>query len=324
MPTSTTVCRMFAVGVLMALCGTAGAQQSYPSKSIRFIVPSTTGANRDLTARLLGQKLTESWGQQVIVDNRPGGNTIVGSDALVRSAPDGYTVLLVDMTHLINPLVVLNYPYDALKVFASVATVNNSPYVLTINPSIPANDLKEFIVHAKARPGQINYGTSGIASAAHLTAEILTGVVGIKMQHIAYKGGGQVLNDLVGGQVQVYLATAITVVPYITTGRIKALAVAAETRLAALPKVPTFAEAGVPGFNVRNWNGVVAPVGTPKAIIDKLSNEIARILTMPDVKERLASLGGEPFISTPAQFSALMKADRARFARILANIELEK
>ena len=323
MPTSTT-CTMFAVGVLMALCGSVGAQQSYPSKSIRFIVPSTTGANRDLTARLLGQKLTESWGQQVIVDNRPGGNTIVGSDALVKSAPDGHTILLVDMTHLINPLVVANYPFDATKVFASVATVNNSPYVLTIHPAIPVNDLKEFIIHAKARPGQINYGTSGIASAAHLTAEILTGVVGIKMQHIAYKGGGQVLNDLVGGQVQVYLATAITVVPYITTGRIKALAVAAETRLAALPKVPTFAEAGVPGFNVRNWNGVVAPVGTPKAIIDKLSNEIARILTMPDVKERLASLGGEPFISTPAQFTELMKADRARFARILANIELEK
>lgn len=323
MPTSS-ACKMFAAGVLMALCGSVSAQQSYPSKSIRFIVPSTTGANRDLTARLLGQKLTESWGQQVIVDNRPGGNTIVGSDALVKAAPDGYTILLVDMTHLINPLVVANSPFDALKVFASVATVNNSPYVLTINPAIPANDLKEFIVHAKAKPGQINYGTSGIASAAHLMAEILSGVVGIKMQHIAYKGGGQVLNDLVGGQVQVYLATAITVVPYITSGRIKALAVAAETRLAALPKVPTFSEAGVPGFNVKNWNGVVAPAGTPKAIIDKLSGGIARILSMPDVKERLASLGGEPFISTPVQFTALMKADRARFAKTLANIELEK
>lgn len=324
MQISTTVCRMYAVGVLIALCSTVGAQQSYPSKSLRFIVPSTTGANRDLTARLLGQKLTESWGQQVIVDNRPGGNTIVGSDALVKSAPDGHTILLVDMTHLINPLVVPNYPFDAAKVFAPVATVNNSPYVLTIHPAIPANELKEFIVHAKARPGQLNYGTSGIASAAHLTAEILSGVVGIKMQHIAYKGGGQVLNDLVGGQVQVYLATAITVVPYITTGRIKALAVAAETRLMALPKVPTFAEAGVPGFNVKNWNGVVAPVGTPKTIIDKLSNEIARILTAHDVRERLASLGGEPFISTPAQFAELMKADSARLARILANIALEK
>jgi tripartite-type tricarboxylate transporter receptor subunit TctC len=324
MPASHAAGCLVAAGVLMVLAAAAGAQQSYPGKAIRFIVPSTPGANRDLTARLLGQKLTESWGQQVIVDNRPGGNTLVGSEALAKSTPDGYTLMLLDISHLINALVVPNYPYNALKVFAPVATLNNSPYVLAISPSLPVNDLKEFIAHAKTRPGQLNYGTSGVASAAHLTAEIMTGVVGIRMQHIAYKGGGQVLNDLVGGQVQMYLATAISVVPFLTTGRIKALAVAAEARLEALPKVPTFAEAGVPSFNVKNWNGLVAPLGTPKAIIDKLSGEIAAILAKPDVRDKLASLGGEPLVSTPAQFSALMQVDQARYAKILATITLEK
>lgn len=312
-------------GIAIALLPlTAAAQPSYPSKAIRLIVPSMPGANRDLSARLLGQKLTESWGQQVIVDNRPGGNTLVGSEALVRAAADGHTLLLVDISHLINGLVVPNYPYNVFKVFAPVATFNNSPYVLAASPALPVNDLKEFIAYAKARPGLLNYGTSGVASAAHLTAEIMTGVVGIRMQHVAYKGGGQVLNDLAGGQVQMYLATAVTVVPFFMTGRIKAFAVAAAERLAALPKVPTFAEAGVPGFNVKNWNGVVAPVGTPKAIVDKLSLEIARILNLPDVRDKLANLGGEPLIATPAQFHALLQADNARYAKILAGITLEK
>jgi tripartite-type tricarboxylate transporter receptor subunit TctC len=316
--------RMSAALMLMALAADACAQPTYPSKAIRLIVPSTAGANRDLSARLLGQKLAEAWGQNVIVDNRPGANTLVGSEALVKATPDGHTLLLVDVSHLINGLVVPNYPYNALKVFAAVGTFNNSPYVLTINPSLPVSDLKEFVAHAKSRPGQLNYGTSGTASAAHLTAEIMTSVVGIKMQHIAYKGGGQVLNDLASGQVQMYLATAVTVVPFITAGRIKPLALAAESRLGALPRVPTFAEAGVPGFNVKNWNGVVAPVGTPKPVIDKLAGEIARILTLPDLKEKLTSLGGESFATTPAQFTELMKTDQARYAKILAHITLDR
>ena len=205
--------RMSAALMLVALAADACAQPTYPSKAIRLIVPSPPGANRDLSARLLGQKLAEAWGQNVIVDNRPGGNTLIGSEALVKATPDGHTLLLVDVSHLINGLVVPNYPYNALKVFAAVGTFNNSPYVLTINPSLPVSDLKEFVAHAKSRPGQLNYGTSGTASAAHLTAEIMTGVVGIKMQHISYKGGGQVLNDLASGQVQMYLATAVTWCP---------------------------------------------------------------------------------------------------------------
>ena len=291
---------------------------------MRLIVASTTGASSDLSGRLIAQKLTESWGQQVIVDNRPGANSIIAGEALIKSAPDGHTMFLMTFTHIINPLVVANLPYDAIKDFAPVATFTNSPYVLTVNAAVPVNNLPDFIAYAKSRPGQLNYGTAGTASAAHLTAEILSSLVGIKMQHIPYKGGGQVLTDLVGGQLQVYLATALTTVPYINNGRIKGLAIAAESRVPALPQVPTFREAGVPGFDVKNWFGIAVPAATPRPIIDKLSAEIARIASMPDTVAKLASQGGEPFISTPSQFAAQMKADMARLAKVIksANITL--
>ena len=291
---------------------------------MRLLVASTTGASSDLSGRLIAQKLTESWGQQVIVDNRPGGNSIIAGEALVKAAPDGHTLLLVTVTHIINPLVLSKLPFDVTKDFAPVATFTNSPYVLTVNAAQPANNLSEFIAYAKTRPGQLNYGSAGTASAAHLAAEILANLVGIKLQHIPYKGGGQVLTDLVGGQLQVYLATALTTAPYVNNGRVKALAIAAEARVAALPQVPTFREAGTPGFDVKNWFGIAVPAATPKPIIDKLSGEIARILAMPDTVARLASQGGEPFISTPSQFAALMKADMARLAQVIksANISL--
>ncbi len=322
---STAVTRIVTTGLLMAIAGLAAAQQAYPSKPIRSIVPFPPGGTIDILARLIGQKLTESWGQPVIVDNRPGANMIIGTEALAKSLPDGYTIQLVNMTHVINPLVVPNLLYDTIKDFAPVSTLTNSQYVLTINFSIPANNLQEFITYAKSRPGQLNYASSGIASADHLTTEILNNMVGIMIQHIPYKGAALILNDLVGGEVQMYLATALTTLPYIKTGRIKALAISGETRVSVLPQVPTFTEAGVPGFDVKNWFGVVAPAGTPKAIVDKLSAEIAKILAMPDTRAKLASQGGEPFISTPEQFAALMKADMAMFAKIIksANIKLE-
>ncbi len=317
-----------AIAWLAAAVGAASAQSGavskYPTKPMRLIVASTTGASADLTGRLIAQKLTDSWGQQVIVDNRPGGNGVIAGEALVKSAPDGHTLYLMTFTHIINPLVAVNLPYDAIKDFAPVATFANSPYVLTVNVGVPVNSVPEFIAYAKARPGQLNYGSAGMASAAHLTAEILAGQIGIKMLHIPYKGGGQVLTDLVGGQLQVYLATALTTVPYINNGRIKGLAIAAEARVQALPQVPTFREAGVAGFDVKNWFGIALPAATPKAVIDKLSGEMARILGMPETLARLASQGGEPFISTPAQFAALLKADTARLAKVIksANISL--
>ncbi len=320
------VAQILALGLLAAFAGPTFAQQDFPNKPIRILVSSTPGGSSDLSARLIGQKLTESWGQPVIVDNRPGANSIIAAEALAKSAPDGHTTMLVQLAHVINPLVVANLPFDAIKDFAPVATITNSRYVLTINLSIPANSLKEFIAYAKSRPGQLNYASSGTASAAHLTTEILSSMVGITMQHVPYKGPTQVLNDLAGGQVQVYLATALTTLPYIVAGRIRAIAISGDTRSPALPQLPTFDEAGLPGFDMKNWYGFLAPGRTPRPVVSKLSAEIAKILTMPDTVAKLASQGGDPFITTPEQFAELMKADMARFARIIktANITIEK
>jgi len=318
--------QVLALSLLAAFAGSAIAQQDFPNKPIHILVSSTPGGSSDLSARLIGQKLTESWGQPVIVDNRPGANSIIAAEALAKSTPDGHTTMLVQLAHIINPLVVPNLPFDAIRDFAPVATITNSRYVLTVNFSIPANSLKEFIAYAKSRPGQLNYASSGTASAAHLTTEILSSMVGITMQHIPYKGPTQILNDLAGGQLQVYLATALSTLPYIKAGRIRAIAISGDTRLPALPEVPTFAEAGVPGFDMKNWYGFIAPGATPRPVINKMSAEIAKILTMPDTVAKLASQGGEPFITTPEQFAELMKADMARFARIIkaANIKIEK
>ena len=321
---STTWARAWTASVLMVLAGSAAAQQIYPSKPIRFIVPFPPGGANNILTRLLGQKLAESWGQPVIVDNRPGGNTVIGTEALVRSPPDGYTIMLVVSTHVITPLL-LSTPYDPIRDFAPVATVDSGELILVLNPSVPANTLQEFIALVKSRPGQFNHATPGSGGITHLAAELFSIMTGVKMQHVPYKGGGPALTDVIGGQVQLIFQSPPGAIPYIKSGRLKPIAVSGETRLPALPQVPTFTEAGLPGFDVKFWHGVLAPAGTPKAIIDKLSAEIARILNMADIKEKLASQGATPFVSTPEQFGALMKADYARYAKVIktANIKLE-
>ncbi len=320
----TAAARILTVGVLMVFAGSAAAQQAYPNKPIHFITPYPPGGGTTIVARLIGQKLTESWGQQVLVDNRPGGNTIIGSEALVRSPPDGYTIMIQASNHAINPhLLVL--PYDPIKDFAPVATVSSNDYVLVVHPSVPANNLQQFIALAKSRPGQLNFASVGTGSPQHLAGELFNIMTGVRMQHIPYKGSGQILPDLIGGQVQLAFMNPLNASPHIKTGQLKAIAIAGETRLSALPQVPTFTEAGLPGFEMRNWYGVFAPAGTPKELIDKLSTEIAKIMAMPDIKEKLASQGAQPFISTPDQFAALIKADMAKFAKIIktANVKLD-
>jgi len=321
---STAVARILTAGMLIAIAGLAAAQQAYPSKSIRFIVPFPPGGTTDQLARLVGQKLTESWDQQVIVDNRPGGNTIIGSEALVKSPADGYTILLTSIAHVIVPSL-LPTPYDAIKDFAAVATIASNELVLVLHPSVPANTLQELIALAKSRPGQLNYASTGSGTINHLAGELLNIRTGIKLQHIPYKGAAPALVDLIGGQVQMFINHPIAVIPYIRSGKVKAISISGESRLSVLPQVPTFSEAGLPGFDLKNWAGVAAPAATPKAIIDKLSAEIARILNLPEVKEKLVGQGMDPFISTPEQAAALMKADMAKFVRIIktANIKME-
>ncbi len=302
----------------------AQAQTHYPAKPLRLIVPFVPGGSTTIVARLIGQKLTDAWGQQVVVDNRGGGNTIIGSDAMVKAAPDGYTILHVTSTHVINPSL-LKTPYDAVKDFAPVATMVATETLLVVNPLLPANNLQELIALAKAKPGHLNFASSGSGTTNHLAIELFSIMAGIKMQHIPHKGAGPAVTDLIAGQVQVFTNNALPLTPFVKSGRIRALAVSGETRLLSLPDVPTFTQAGLPGFDVKSWQGILAPAKTPPAVIDKLSREIGRILRAPEVRDTLLVMGADPLVSTPQQFSALIKADLVKYAKLIkdAKIRLE-
>ena len=325
MKTRTAIPYLFALAVLTALAGYATAQPVYPNTQIRIIVSYAPGNSLDVLARLVGQKLTGTLGQQVVVDNRPGGNTVIGSETLVKAAPDGYTLLLVVNTHVIIPHLYDKLPFDAIKDFAPVATLARTELVLVLHPSVPADNLQEFIALAKARPGQLNYASAGSGGPAHLAAELFNMMTGITMLHIPYKGAGPALTELLGGQVQVFLAAPIVAIPHIKNGKLKAIAISGESRLATLPQVPTFTQAGLPGYDVKVWFGILAPAATPKAIVDRLASEFASVMAMPDFKDSLASQGMEPFISTPEQFGALIKTDMSKYAKVIktANIKLD-
>ncbi len=311
--------------LILLLPFAAFSQTPYPTRPIRLITPFAPGGSTTTVGRVIGQKLTESWGQNVIVDNRPGGNMIIGTDALAKATPDGYTILLTTNAHVINPSLFSKLPYDPIKDFAPVGNVYISEFVLVINPALPANNLQELIALAKAKPGQLNYATTGAGGSGHLANEMFAMLAGIKTQHIPYKGAGPAMVDLIGGQIQMFINNPLTVIGHIKSGRMRGIAVTGEVRLPTLPQVPTFSEAGLPGMDVKPWFCVVAPTGTPKPIINKLSTEIARIMAMPDVLDYLAKQGMMPFSSTPEQLATLMKTDMARWAKFIkaANIRLD-
>jgi tripartite-type tricarboxylate transporter receptor subunit TctC len=311
-----------AASIVMA--GPAAAQQAYPNKPIRVIVPFPPGASNDILARIVGRKLTEAFGVQTIVDNRAGGSTIIGASALLKSPPDGYTIMVTSGTHLITPLL-LPAPYDAVKDFTPVATLDRSDYLLVVHPGLPANTLKEFIALAKARPGQINYASSAAGSGNHLSAEMLALRTGIKMQHIPYKGGGPAVIDLMAGQVQMFFNSPSSTLPYVQRGKLKGIAVTGDTRFAALPGVPTFSESGLPNFDVKSWHAILGPPALPRPIVDTIAAEVAKIMAMPDTIEKLASLGLAPFISTPEQLGALMRSETIRYGEVIkaANIKAD-
>ena len=310
--------------LLLAWSVTAAAQATYPTRPIRLIVPFPPGGSTTIMSRLIGQKLTESWGQQIVVDNRGGGNTIIGSQALVKARPDGYTILYVTSTHAINPSL-LATPYDAIKDFAPVATTIATETLMIVNAALPAANLKELIALAKAKPGQLNFASSGSGTTNHLAAELFCIMAGIKMQHIPHKGAGPATTDLMGGQVQMFMNNALPLIPIVKGGRARGIAISGGKRLVALPDVPTFTEAGLPGYEVKSWQGILAPAGTPKALIDKLSQEITRILNTPEMSEQLITMGADPLPGGPQQFAVLIKTDMARYAKLIrqANIKLE-
>ena len=305
----------------------ADAQQPYPAKAVRFIVPYAAGGSVDPLVRLFTVKLTESLGQPMIVDLRPGGNTIIGTEAVAKSAPDGHTFLVMTVpNHAINALLIPNLPYDSVKDFAPVATVSTSDYVLVVHPSVPADNLKVFIAFAKARPGQLNYGSVGSLGISQLGTEMFSAMAGIKMQRVPYKGSAPALIDLVGGHLQAGFNTPVSSIQHIRSRRLKAIAISGERRMPVLAEVPTFIEAGLPGFEMRVTYAVLAPAGTPRAIIDKLSGEFGKIVAMPDIREKLAVQGMIPLYSTPEQLAAILKADLAKYDKVIksGNLQLDK
>lgn len=310
--------------LVLALAGPTIAQQPYPTRPIHFITPFPPGGSLDPMTRMAAQKLSEKWGQPGVVENRPGGNSIIGTDAVAKAAPDGYTILVAGTPHVVNSNLFAT-PYDPIKDFEPIATIARSRQVLVVNPSLAVNNLQELIALARAKPGQLNYGSSGTGNTNHLAGELLCSLAGIKMQHVPYKGAGPAITDLLGGQLQLSFHVTISAMPHIKSGKLRAIAISGETRALALPQVPTFAEAGLPAFEIAGWTGMFAPAGTPKAIIDKMSSEMGRILATPEVGDMLVKQGLEPYISTPEQFAAILKKDGAKFAKLIkdANIKIE-
>ena len=317
--------RILTGSLLITLAASVAAQQAYPEKPIHFITPYAPGGTTTPLARLVGQKLSESWGQPVIVENRPGAGTMIGTDVVAKAAPDGYTMLLAGGSLCLVPLL-LKAPYDPIKDLAPVATFARTEFVLVVSSKLPVNNIKELIAYAKARPGQLNYATPGAGGSQHVAHELLNLVAGIKTLHVPYKGASPALTDLLGGQVQMYFSTTLTAIPHIKSGRIKAMGITGRSRLAGLPEVPTFDEAGLPGLDqIGTWFGVAMPAGTPKEIIHKMSADIGKYSTMPDFKEFLANQGLSTFYSDTDQFAAQLQADLERFNRIIkaANIKIE-
>jgi tripartite-type tricarboxylate transporter receptor subunit TctC len=303
----------------------AHAQQPYPNRAMRFIVPNAPGGATSIVARLVGDKLSIAWSQPVVIDNRPGGNNIVAGETLMRSAPDGHSFQLVTAAHVINPILHANALYKAFLEFPPVATLVSTEYILVVNAAVPANNLKEFIALAKARPNQLNAAVSNTGGIQHLALEVFNVLAGVRIQAIPYKGGGPGMADLIGGQVQVAFNNTLNVLQHIKSGKIKGFGVGGDTRLPVLPNLPTFAEQGLPGYNVKNWFGVVVPARTPKAVIDKLAGEIAAIQASADLKDKLSVQGVEPFVGGPDRFAALIKSETAVYTKVIktANIRLE-
>ena len=318
------IARLLGAAVLAVLAGNAAAQASYPSRPIRFVTPYAPGGSTSVTARLVAQHLTERWGQNVIVDNRPGGNTVIGTDIVAKSPPDGYTILLTPVTHsMLSSL--MKTPYDPVRDFAPVATIGISPQVLVLNPGVPANTVQEVIGLAKAKPGQLNFASSGAGGTSHLAGEVFNMLAGVKTQHIPYKGGALATMDVIGGHVQMFYSVPVNIIGHVRSGKLKAIAVTGENRLASMSRVPTFTEAGLKGFDVKTWHAVTAPAATPKPIVDKLSVEIGALLSMPATRDKLDSIGMTPMISTPEQFAAMLKSEMSMYAKVIkaANLRID-
>ena len=306
--------------LLVALAVLVNAEthaQTYPSGPMRIVVPFPPGGGTDILARLLSRKLTESWGQSVITDNRPGANGTIGAAFVAKANPDGHTLLLVPSGFAVNPSIYPKLPFDSERDLAPVTQLASSPLLVVVHPSLPVKSIKELIALAKARPGQINYASSGNGSPPHLATEQFKYMTGVNLTHIPYKGGGPAAIDLLAGHVSIYFNAILQALPHVKAGRVNGLAVTSGKRFPSVPDIPTIAEGGVPGYDMTNWYGLLVSGGTAKETVAKLSAEVVRILNQPDVRERLAEDGAIVVGSTPDGFAAFIRKEIANNARIV-------
>ena len=296
---------------------TAYAQQPYPARPIRIISPFAPGGGNDVLSRTIAQKLTENVKQQVIVENRPGANGIIGTEAAARAAPDGYTIVLIPSGHAVNASLRRKLPYDSIRDFTPITLVGSSPLILAVHPSVPAKSVKALAALARARPGQLTYGSAGIGSSGHLGGALFETLTGAKMVHVPYKGMGLAITDLMAGHISLVFGTSASVMPHVRSGRLRALATTGAKRSPALPDFPTVAEAGVPGYEAGLWYGFVGPARIPGDIVRRLNAEIVAVLKSPEVHDRLASQGVDATPSTPEEFGKLMVTDLERWAKVV-------
>jgi tripartite-type tricarboxylate transporter receptor subunit TctC len=294
------------------------AAQTYPAKPIRIVVPYPPGGTSDILARLIGARMTESMGQQVIVESRPGANGNIGAELVSRAAPDGYVTLLGDIgTLTISPSIYPKLPFDPAKDFAPVTMVAYSPHILCVHPSVPVKNVKELVALAKARPGKLNYGAASLGGAPHLAGIDFALRTGVKWEYIPYKGGAQAVAETIAGQSDVLLNGMLATYPHVKSGRLRLLAVSSGKRMASIPDVPTVAESGLPGFETGSWQGVLAPPATSREIVTRLNTEIVRILSAPDMKEKLATQGADVLTMSPEQFGEFIRKEKARWAKVV-------
>ena len=310
--------------VAAALAAPLLAHAAWPDRPIRFIVPFAAGAGvLDIMARLVGQHLGQSLGQQVLIDNRPGAGGNVGAEVAAKAVPDGYTMLMGAVALVVSPYLYARLPFDPLTDLAPVTQVNSAPLMLVVHPSLPVNSVAELIAYAKARPGALNYGSGGVGATPFLATELFKSMAGIDVVHVPYKGGAPALADLVAGQLSFMIENVPGTLPFVKDGKLRALAITSRQRLALVPELPTMEEAGVPGYEMIGWNGIFVPKATPPEIVARLNAELVKVLRSTEVGEQLARLGAVPVGDTPEQFGAFVKAESARWGKIIKDLGIK-
>ena len=302
----------------LALCAATGVSaQAYPTKSVKIIVPYSAGGPADIYARFIGDRLQKTLGHPFVVENRPGAGAIIGTDAVAKSAPDGYTLLMMSNTHTVNESLIANKPYNLMRDLAPIAPVNYSDLILVVHPSVPANNLKELIALAKAKPGALNYASSGPGTPYHMAGELFKAMAGIDVVHVPHKGSAEARTSVLAGNVQMMFDAITTMAPLAQSGKVRAIATSGKTRSAIMPSVPTLNEAGVPGYDAVIWLGMMAPAGTPKTIIDLLNADVQKIANSPDVKETWAKQGAVPMHMSSEEFGKFMEQDIQKWAKVV-------